>query len=393
MNIFFLTSWFPNRIHRNHGNFVARHARLVARDHQVTVVAVQEDPGLSLAKLEVVEAIEDGYQVIRVYVGQPANTPGLARPAIRWNAYLRGVNRAKELSGNADLLHGHALLDGGIMAAWYGLLWRVPYLITEHSSHYHHADALPGLRGKLGRWACRRASVVMPVSKHLERSMRLLNKLDGRYRVVSNVVSVDTFNYKPPPKNGPFRLLHVSDFNEGPKNIRGLLRAYARVRQRADRPVVIHFAGDGDQEVLRQKIEVAGAENVTFSGPHTETEIARQMQACHAFILFSNYENQPVVLLEAQVCGRPCLATPVGGIPDIIVEGETGLLSPLGDEAAMACAIERMRDEYAGFNPQQIRRRAIGLYGEAAVRRALAEEYQRAFLTHKNHPYPPQRGR
>jgi len=225
---------------------VARHARLMARDHQVTVVAVQEDTALSFGKLEVEETEEYGCTVVRVYVGQPPKTPGPAKPAIRWNAYLRGVRRAQDLSGSADLVHGHALLDGGIMAAYYGLLWRVPHLITEHSSHYHQADALPGLRGKLGRWACRRASVIMPVSKHLERSMRLLNKLDGRYRVVSNVVNTDTFGFEPPPRGGLFRLLHVSDFNEGPKNIRGLLRAYARVKQRADRPVVLHFAGDGD---------------------------------------------------------------------------------------------------------------------------------------------------
>lgn len=378
MNIYFLTSWFPNRIHRNHGNFVARHARLVARDHEVTVVAVQEDPALGLGRLEVEESEEFGCTIVRVYVGQPPKTPGLAKPAIRWNAYLRGVSRAQDLSGPADIVHGHVLLDGGIMAAYYGMLWRIPHLITEHSSHYHNADALPGLRGKLGRWACRRAAVVMPVSKHLERSMRLLNKLDGRYRVVSNVVNVDTFSYAPPPTGDSFRLLHVSDFNEGPKNIRGLLRAFARVEQRADCPVTLHFAGDGDQLELMDKIEAAGAQNVSFSGPHTEEEIAGQMQACHAFILFSNYENQPVVLLEAQVSGRPCLATPVGGVPDIVVVNETGLLSPLGDEGAMARAIERMRDDYEQFKPKQIRRRAIGLYGAAAVRRALNEEYERA---------------
>jgi len=342
------------------------------------VVAVQEDPALRLGKLELDETEEFGCTVVRVYVGQPPKTPGPAKPAIRWNAYLRGVRRAQDLSGAADIVHGHALLDGGIMAAYYGLIWRIPHLITEHSTHYHQADALPGIRGKLGRWACRRAAVIMPVSKHLERSMRLLNKLDGRYRVVSNVVNTDIFSYKPPPREGPFRLLHVSDFNEGHKNIRGLLKAFARLEQRPNRPIVLHLAGDGDQGELQEKINFIGVKNVSFSGPHTEAEIAAQMQACHAFVLFSNYENQPVVLLEAQVSGRPCVSTPVGGIRDIIVEGETGLMTPLGDEAALARAIERMRDGYDDFEHQQIRRRAIGIYGAAAVRRAIAEEYRRA---------------
>jgi|GEM_PF-1220079 len=378
MNVFFLTSWFPNRIHRNHGNFVARHARLVARDHRVTVVAVQEDPGLGFGKLEVVESTEEGCRVVRIYVGQPVGTPGPLRPLIRWNAYRRGVTRARSISGTADIVHGHALLDGGIMAAYYGRRWRVPHLITEHSSHYHQANALTGLRGILGRWACRRASVIMPVSSHLERSMRTLNTLEGRYRVVSNVVDVNTFSYVPPPDGNPFRLLHVSDFNEGPKNIQGLLRTFTGVRQTSGRPVVLHFAGDGDPEELQRKIRAANATNVTFSGPHTETEIAVQMKNCHAFILFSNYENQPVVLLEAQVSGRPCLATPVGGVPDIIVAGETGWLSPPGDEDAMARTIERMRDEYDRFQPERIRHRAVELYGEAAVRRALTEEYRKA---------------
>lgn len=378
MNVFFFTSWFPNRIHRNHGNFVAKHARLMARDHAVTVIAVQEDPGLPLGRLEVAETKEDGYLAVRVYVGQPAKTPSVLKPIIRWNAYLRGVKRAQELAGRADLLHGHVLLDGGIMAAYYGLLWRRPHVITEHSSAYHRADALRGLRKLLGQWACRRAGVIMPVSDHLGRSMRLLNKLDGRYRTVSNVVDADTFCYVPPPPTDRFRLLHVSDFKEGPKNIRGLLRAFARVRQRSDLPMDLHLAGDGDQEEVRAKIAAAGATNVTLSGPHTEQEIAKQLQQCHAFVLFSNYENQPVVLLEAQVSGRPCLGPPVGGVPDIIREGETGFLVPPGDEKAMARAMERIRDEYDRFPTQRLRRRAIGLYGEAAVRRAMEEEYRLA---------------
>ncbi|MFT4687012.1 MAG: glycosyltransferase involved in cell wall biosynthesis [Neolewinella sp.] len=378
MNIFFITSWFPSRVHPTNGNFVGRHARLVAREHKVTVVAVEVDEGLAFAATEVTQREEDGYQAIQVYVGYGARTPALVKVALRLRAYASALSIARHEFGVPDLLHGHVLLDGGMVAALYGKRWSRPFVLTEHSTAYHKAGALTGFRGWLGRYACRKAKVIMPVSDHLGRSMQKKNGLEGNYRAVSNVVNEELYLLQPPSETPPFRLLHVSNFDEGPKNITGLLRAFTLLPQNPNQPITLLLAGDGDLKELQQIIDATGYGGIACSGPHTEVEIAELMQGCHAFVLFSNYENQPVVLLEAQMSGRPCIATPVGGIPDIILPEKTGLLIPVGDEAALAAAIVEMQQNYSTYDPDAIRQRAVGQYSEAAVIRVLNEVYSMA---------------
>lgn len=378
MNVFFITSWFPSCVHPTNGNFVARHARLVAREHRVIVVAVEVDESLSLGKTEVTRREEDGYRVVQVYVGYGPRTPGPIKVALRLRAYSRALGIVRHEFGPPDLLHGQVLLDGGMVAALYGRLWSLPFVLTEHSTAYHKFAALAGFRGWLGRYACRRAKVIMPVSDHLGRSMREKNGLEGNYRTVSNVVNEELYQLAPPPEAPPFRLLHVSNFDEGPKNITGLLRAFTLLQQDPNQPVTLHFAGDGDLGELQRMIDATGRSGITCSGPHTEVEVAALMQGCHAFVLFSNYENQPVVLLEAQMSGRPCIATPVGGVPDIILPKETGLLVPVGDEEALAAAFVELQESYLTYQREDIRKRAVARYSEAAVIRALNEVYSTA---------------
>lgn len=376
MKIFFLASWFPSHVVPNHGNFVARHARLVARDHEVTVVHIQDDPSLRTGKLRTNVFSESGYRVVQVFFGQ-SGIPKFLRLFVRFWAWRRGLRYARQAAGKPDLLHAHVLLDAGIVAWLWGKHWRLPHLLTEHSTAYHEPGALPGLRGWLGKKACAAAAIILPVSRHLAISMQRINHLKGRYRVISNVVDSDLYNFSLPPE-GRFKWLHVSNFVED-KNVPGILRAFKKVSKKlTDRQATLHLAGDGDFAALSLMITEVGLKNVTTSGPHTEEEIAGLMANCHAFVLFSNYENQPVVLLEAQCCGRPCLSTPVGGIPDIVIPGQSGELVPVRDEAALAKAMVEMAANYGKYDQKAIRQRAVSQYAQAAVRKALNEEYERA---------------
>jgi glycosyltransferase involved in cell wall biosynthesis len=66
--------------------------------------------------------------------------------------------------------------------------------------------------------------------------------------------------------------------------------------------------------------------------------------AADAVVLPSEMEALPVTLIEAAACGRPAVATQVGGIPEVVRQEETGLLVPRGDEAGLADALELLKD-------------------------------------------------
>jgi glycosyltransferase involved in cell wall biosynthesis len=102
--------------------------------------------------------------------------------------------------------------------------------------------------------------------------------------------------------------------------------------------VTLLVAGDGEE---RARLAACAPPNVRLLGPLERRSVLELFRAADAALLSSAWENFPHVLLEALAVGTPVLATNVGGIPEIVVDGENGLLVPRGDAAALADAIRR----------------------------------------------------
>lgn len=122
------------------------------------------------------------------------------------------------------------------------------------------------------------------------------------------------------------------------KNFPALLEAMTALPQCA-RAVI---AGSGSQaEALRTLARSMGIENsVRFLGH--QSNLLRWMQAADGFALSSHWEGLPMTLLEAGACGLPCVSTAVAGATEIILEGQTGLLVPAGDQNALNEAMRRL---------------------------------------------------
>ncbi|HKT83947.1 MAG TPA: glycosyltransferase [Solirubrobacterales bacterium] len=146
-----------------------------------------------------------------------------------------------------------------------------------------------------------------------------------------------------------------------------MLRALARARA-GGAPARVAVVGDGllraELESLARRLGCAGA--VDFLG--YRRDLAGIAAGSDAALLTSENEGTPVALIEAAAAGRPAVATAVGGVPDIVVEG-AGLLAPSGDEAAIAAAITRLTAE------PELRRR-MG----ARARQHVAEKFTAARL-------------
>jgi glycosyltransferase involved in cell wall biosynthesis len=255
----------------------------------------------------------------------------------------------------------------------------VPHIITAHSVIYREPNALSPARRWLAKWAIRSAAAVLPVSDRLGRDMQQVNGLSGNYITVPNVVDEQLFTLSDGWKEGKvFKLLHVSNFDQWQKNPEGLLRAFAALNAEQPGCFSLRIAGDGDPNFLRSLIEKSGLsmEVVTLTGPHSEWEIADLMQQHHALVLFSNYETQGVVLLEALISGLPCVATGVGGINDVITSGENGYLVTAGDEDALTAALLKVKRNYFSFDRERIAQRAVARYGEEAVLHVLDNIYR-----------------
>lgn len=138
-------------------------------------------------------------------------------------------------------------------------------------------------------------------------------------------------------------LLHVGRFDV-PKNHAGLLKAFQKLHA-AHPQCRLHLVGDGDlrEEMERLAEELGVTQWVRFHG--MQSNVHPYMHDADLFILPSIYEGNPMTIIEAMGTGLPIAATMVGGIPDMLQNGETGLLVPCETDAIFRACETLIGDE------------------------------------------------
>lgn len=218
------------------------------------------------------------------------------------------------------------------------------------------------------------------VAKYVARQLQNRGIDDDRVFDVKNAVDTDRFHPDKIPKSLDEELRHrLDDIDEdtfllgfvgGLQPYKGLGDLAAAIdRVNANCHVVL--AGDGPE---RQRLRRLFGDAATFLGPVPYDQMAALYHSFDTFILPSHTEGLPRVILEAQATATPVVATRVGGVPEVVTDGETGLLSDVRDPAGLAMAIERLHE-----NPDE--RKRLGVSGRKSVEKAygwsaLYERYE-----------------
>jgi glycosyltransferase involved in cell wall biosynthesis len=174
-----------------------------------------------------------------------------------------------------------------------------------------------------------------------------LDELSVASRVVPNPIPfpATTPAREETESSGPFRLLFAGTFGER-KGSHELLEAMALLRDeglncRLDIAGREEFAGE--EERLRNDVETYQlGDIVDFIGQRAPEELAPLYAGSDAFCLPSHLEGLPLALIEAMAYGLPVVATPVGCVEDLVIHGETGLLTPASDPTSLAEQLSRL---------------------------------------------------
>jgi glycosyltransferase involved in cell wall biosynthesis len=288
-----------------------------------------------------------------------------------------------------DVVHTHGKgpgLYGRAMARW----MRVPAIHTFHGLHY--ADYRPitrplylALERRLSRWS--RVIISVSRSGHLEGlGLRL-------FRPEQSVVIVNGVDVEENERlllESPMRReslgLTAADLVIGcvsrfdpVKRIELLVDALRRLKDQFPRLVLVLVGGGGELERIRRLVAESGlSDRVIFTG-FVENPV-RVQAALDLYVAASRKEGLPLAVLEAMTAGLAVVATDVPGHRDVVASGETGVLVPPEDPAALAEAVAALLSDPArrkGLG-QAGRERVRHEFGVHAMAHATAQVYRRA---------------
>src|SRR2546422_8117848 len=207
-------------------------------------------------------------------------------------------------------------------------------------------SALPLLKGFLA-WAARRSDRVVAISHYTAGELREL--ADVPIEVIPYTTSLPEVAATSPAPDGKGPVLFVGRLVER-KGVAHLIEAIARLGSLGPR---LEIVGEGPErpglEALAGRLGVAA--RVVFRGKIPPDELQASYARAAVCVLPSvldargDTEGLGVVLLEAMNHATPVIASRVGGIPDIVEDGVSGLLVPPGDAHALAAAVRRLRDD------------------------------------------------
>lgn len=276
-----------------------------------------------------------------------------------------------------DVVHTH------LYALYYTIL---PMLINQVPVRIHTVHSKPlyevPLPGKIIHWFAFRFGKVLPVSvaKIIDREVRSIYGKKLKTKVI--YCGINSAKFIQRPIQQPFKrsnsvvILHIGSFIPV-KNHKLLIEAFSNVEKLIPQ-TFLWLVGDGAErpkieEMVKSK-QLMG--KVRFLG--IRSDIPNILAQADIFVLCSNSEAFPVSILEAMASGLPVIATAVGGVPEAVIDGETGILVPPNNPEALSKAMLKLTTnptfrQQMGMNARQ---RAISLFDINQTVR----EYERLYI-------------
>jgi glycosyltransferase involved in cell wall biosynthesis len=342
-------------------------------------------PLLQKEGFEVTVACLKGWDIL----GDELDARGVRAVALgaRGRLDFRAAGRLLTLlrSSRIQILHAHLFLANQV-ARFLGRLAGVPVIITSH----HDIDLWMGLRHRLiervtAPWSDAVVACSEAVRRHAVETFGLRR---GLVHTLHNGIEIGEDRPLDPERRrllrrelgaGPEDLLLgcVGRLVEPKKGLAVLLAAVGRIA-RAVPGARLAIVGDGPARSFleRRAVQEGVRGRTVFAGLRRDVDAL--MSAFDLFVLPSNWEGFGIALLEAMAATVPVVATRVGGVPEVVLDGETGLLVPPGDPEALAAAcIDLLGDrERAARLAAAGRRRVETEFGAASVVERMAALYR-----------------
>lgn len=377
-----LTSLFPNSREPRHGIFVANRLRRLCDTGRVeaTVLApIPWFPGAYRNKREI-PAVE---MIFGFQVRHPRymHIPGLGmrvQPNSLARAVLDNLRNECGAASGYDVVDAHYFYPDGVAAAQVAKELDLPLVISARGSDINLIGDVRFARQRM-KQAAHQAQALVAVSGALAKSMVLMGMPSERIHVLRNGVDAEAF--RPLRRRDARRRLHLDERSNWVLGVGNLVaeKGFELLIDAMEllRNARLLIVGEGPRrERLRARAAMKAAGRVEFRNAVSQSDLAVIYSACDVLALPSLREGWPNVLLEAMSCGLPVVASPVGGVPEILHPGAPGVLVSERTAEAWRSALDRVlanpplteivRTYAVQFGWDEVVARQCGLYEEVA---------------------------
>ena len=247
------------------------------------------------------------------------------------------------------LIHSHSATPDGLAAALSGRKLKIPVVCTLHGSDVRIYPHRGRLALRFTQWVLRNSNRLIAVSRDLKDKVHSLAAVSST--VFHNGADPQQFfalsRSEARQKLGLSEERKILVFVGNLKPVKGvsfLLQALNQL-ERTDLELVIIGEGESKSELIEQSLQLGLDSQVRFLGCRPHGEVPLWLSAADCMVLPSLSEGLPTVVVEAMFCRTPVVATRVGGVPEIIKDGRTGLLVDPQDVAGLARAITAALDD------------------------------------------------
>jgi len=271
------------------------------------------------------------------------------------------INIIKACCDDADVIHIHAYRNVlNILVSKYAIKFRKPYILQAHG-------CIPRVGKPYIKWLydqafgykiLRTASKVIALNRTEAQQYKDMGVPEGKITVIPN--GIDLFEYADLPPQGSFKkkfnipedkkiILYLGRIH-AIKGIDFLVKAYAYlVRNIKYDNALLVITGSDDgylNEIKKLTASLNLVDRVLFTGPLYGREKLEAYVDADVYVLPSKYEIFGITVLEAYACGKPVIASRVGGLKDLVVDGVTGLLIEHGNIKQLVYAmLTLLRDD------------------------------------------------
>ncbi|MDE3145595.1 MAG: glycosyltransferase [Bacteroidota bacterium] len=359
MKILWLASWYPDSYEPANGDFIQRHAIAVSKIIPIDLIhVVQVGKNINTEDDSVFSKKDNLREFIYSFSFKKWGWSWLDK--IRYNIYFISyyrtvLNKYSRQYGKPDLIHVHVPMKAGILAIEFSDRWKIPFIVSEHSSMYDRIAVDNFFKRSYffrsnTKKVFQKAAAVTNVSAAIGKKVQELFSLN-QTEIIHNIVDTSRFYHQPKTGKKVFRWLHVSSLYQL-KNVEGIIEAFKSLNQiRQDWELII--VGNASPKLFDQVFETSLSNKIKFVGELQHEDVAKQMQASSALVLFSRHENFPCVIIEALCCGLPVVSSNVGGVSESI-NNTNGLLVESENIVALKDVLINMMDNYHQFDLQQI---------------------------------------